>query len=150
MATSNPQAELKALQEQQAKQADAVRKLKADKAAKPQIDAAVEELNKIKALVEKKSKEVNPDKVEFPRDKLARVLTQRFFYIPSFEIYGGVAGLYDLGPPATAVKANLLNIWRQHFVLQENMLEVDCTSVTPHQVFKYDFKKKKKKRCTNQ
>ena len=34
------------------------------------------------------------------RHKLANALEQRLFYIPSFKIYGGVAGLYDYGPPA--------------------------------------------------
>jgi len=73
-------------------------------------------------------------KIDFPREKFMRLMTQRFFIAPSFEIYGGIAGLYDLGPPGTAIKANLLNLWRQHFVITENMLEVDCTSVTPEPV----------------
>jgi len=75
-----------------------------------------------------------PTKVEFPRAAFNRLMSQRFFINPSFEIYGGIAGLFDLGPPATAIKANLLNLWRQHFVITENMLEVDCTSVTPEPV----------------
>jgi len=71
---------------------------------------------------------------EFQKAAFNRMLTQRFFVTPSFEIYGGVAGLYDLGPPGTAIKANILSFWRQHFVLTENMLEVDCVSVTPEPV----------------
>ena len=43
----------------------------------------------------------------------------------------GVRGLYDYGPPGSAVKNNLVNCWRQHFVLEENMLEIESTSVTP-------------------
>lgn len=31
---------------------------------------------------------------------LDNTLTRRFFLAPSFEIYGGVAGLFDLGPNA--------------------------------------------------
>jgi hypothetical protein len=49
----------------------------------------------------------------------------------------GVAGLYDYGPVGCAVKANFISTWRQHFVLEESMLEVDCTSLTPHAVLKY-------------
>ena len=56
------------------------------------------------------------------------------FYIPSFKIYGGVAGLYDYGPPGCAVKSNLQAFWRQHFVLNEQMLEVECPAVTPEVV----------------
>ena len=46
------------------------------------------------------------------------------FVIPSFEIHGSVKGLFDLGPPACGLKANIIDIWRKHFVLNENMLEV--------------------------
>ena len=43
--------------------------------------------------------------------------------MPSFKIYGSVAGFYDYGPPGCAVKQNITQFWRQHFVLEENMLE---------------------------
>lgn len=58
------------------------------------------------------------------------------FFMPSFKIYGGVAGLYDYGPPGSALKANVTQLWRQHFVMQEGMLEVECPAVTPHAVLK--------------
>ncbi|KAI3942981.1 hypothetical protein MKW98_005493 [Papaver atlanticum] len=45
-------------------------------------------------------------------------------------------GLYGYGPPGCAVKSNVLAFWRQHFVLEENMLEVDCPCVTPEVVLK--------------
>ena len=65
------------------------------------------------------------------RTKMGGALEQRLFYIPSFKIYGGVAGFYDYGPPGCAVKSNLQAFWRQHFVLNEQMLEVECPAVTP-------------------
>ena len=46
------------------------------------------------------------------------------FVIPSFRIYGSCAGFYDYGPPGCAVKQNITQAWRQHFVLEEAMLEV--------------------------
>jgi glycyl-tRNA synthetase len=64
------------------------------------------------------------------------LLEGRLFYIPSFKIYGGVAGLYDYGPPGCAVKANVQQFWRQHFVLEESMLEVECPAVTPESVLR--------------
>ena len=70
------------------------------------------------------------------RGALEDLLTRRFFYISSFEIYGGVKGLYDFGPMGCAVKANLLAAWKRHFVLEEAMLEVECTAMTPHVVLK--------------
>jgi glycyl-tRNA synthetase len=48
------------------------------------------------------------------------------FYTPSFDIYGGVSGLYDYGPPGSALTNNIIDVWRKHFVLRENMLEGDA------------------------
>ncbi|KAL6869496.1 Glycine--tRNA ligase 1, mitochondrial [Amphichorda felina] len=73
-----------------------------------------------------------------PLDKaiLDAMLRRRMFYTPSFEIYGGVGGLYDFGPPGCGLLANITDLWRKHFVLEEDMLEVDCTALTPHEVLK--------------
>ena len=73
-----------------------------------------------------------------PLDKavLDAMLRRRMFYTPSFEIYGGVGGLYDFGPPGCGLLANITDLWRKHFVLEEDMLEVDCTVLTPHEVLK--------------
>ena len=49
----------------------------------------------------------------------------------------GVQGLYDFGPMGCALKANLLTFWRQFFILEEQMLEIECTMLTPEPVFKY-------------
>lgn len=47
------------------------------------------------------------------RQAVVNTLERRLFYVPSFKIYGGVAGLYDYGPPGCAVKSNVLSFWRQ-------------------------------------
>ena len=70
------------------------------------------------------------------RPTLDSLLKRRLFYTPSFEIYGGEKGLYDYGPPGCALQANVVNLWRKHFVLEEDMLEVDCTMLTPEPVLK--------------
>lgn len=72
----------------------------------------------------------------FSRDQLEQTLKRRFFFAPAFEIYGGVSGLYDYGPPGCAFQANVVDTWRKHFILEEDMLEVDCTMLTPHEVLK--------------
>ncbi|EGV66296.1 Glycine--tRNA ligase 1, mitochondrial [Yamadazyma tenuis] len=74
--------------------------------------------------------------IPFSRDALEQVLKRRFFFAPSFEIYGGVSGLYDYGPPGCALQANVVDTWRKHFILEEDMLEVDCSMLTPHEVLK--------------
>lgn len=70
------------------------------------------------------------------RPTLDSLLRRRMFYTPSFEAYGGVAGLYDYGPPGCSLQANIIDLWRKHFVLEEDMLELDCTALTPHDVLK--------------
>ncbi|WCJ26723.1 Glycine--tRNA ligase [Euphorbia peplus] len=127
-------------------QGNAVRALKAAKAAKAEIDSAIESLNSLKletTCIQKQLQAVvsgnTPDSSfskEAFRQAAVNTLERRLFYIPSFKIYRGVAGLYDYGPPGCAVKSNVLAFWRQHFVLEENMLEVDCPCVTPEVVLK--------------
>ena len=70
------------------------------------------------------------------RTQLDSLLRRRLFYTPAFEIYGGVSGLYDYGPPGCSLQANIIDTWRKHFVLEEDMLEVDCTMLTPHEILK--------------
>jgi glycyl-tRNA synthetase len=70
------------------------------------------------------------------RGVLDGLLRRRLFYTPSFEIYGGERGLYDYGPPGCSLQANIVDQWRKHFVLEEDMLEVDCTMLTPEAVLK--------------
>ena len=48
----------------------------------------------------------------------------------------GVAGLYDFGPMGCAMKTNLLQVWCNHFVLEDQMLEVDCSILTPEVILK--------------
>lgn len=100
-------------------QANAVRQLKASGASKSDIDAAVQSLNALK--LDKVSIEsqlqaalsgVSANRDAF-RQALVNTLERRLFYIPSFKIYGGVAGLYDYGPPGCAIKSNVLASWRQ-------------------------------------
>lgn len=74
--------------------------------------------------------------IDFNRENLESVLKRRFFYAPAFDLYGGVSGLYDYGPPGCSFQANIIDVWRKHFVLEEDMLEVDCSMLTPYDVLK--------------
>ncbi|KAJ1991956.1 Glycine--tRNA ligase 1, mitochondrial [Coemansia spiralis] len=75
-------------------------------------------------------------KLNIDRVALEQLLNKRFFYAPSFGIYENVAGLFDFGPTGNALQQNLISLWRQHFVIEEDMLEVDCSIMTPSQVLK--------------
>ena len=48
----------------------------------------------------------------------------------------GVTGLYDFGPVGCAMKSNLLQAWRNFFILEDQMLEVDTAIVTPEYVLR--------------
>lgn len=61
-------------------------------------------------------------------------MIRRMFVVPSFEIHGGVKGLYDFGPPGCGLKSNVVDLWKRHFVLTEGMLEMECTNLTPENV----------------
>jgi glycyl-tRNA synthetase len=67
--------------------------------------------------------EIQANTGEVFRQSVVNTLERRLFYIPSFKIYGGVAGLYDYGPPGCAVKSNVLSFWRQvHYQRLTNYL----------------------------
>lgn len=38
-----------------------------------------------------------------------------------------------MGPPGAALEANVLALWRKHFVVEDSMLEVRSCQLTPHQ-----------------
>jgi len=78
---------------------------------------------------------LNPPE-KFDRSKCEDLLKRRFFYAPSFEVYGGVAGLYDFGPLGCGMETNMMSIWRNHFVNEDQLLEVRCSQLTPMQVLK--------------
>lgn len=61
---------------------------------------------------------------------------RRGFLWPAYDIYGGVAGLYDYGPLGAAMKNNIEDHWRRLYVLGEGFLEISCPIVAPEQVFK--------------
>jgi glycyl-tRNA synthetase len=71
----------------------------------------------------------------FDKTRFEALLNRRFFYAPAFEIYGGVAGLYDYGPPGSSLQANIIAEWRKHFIVEDHMLEIDSTIMTPAPVF---------------
>ena len=68
------------------------------------------------------------------KPELDDLIKRRFFFRQAFEIYGGVGGFFTYGPPGAAVKQNLIALWRKHFVIEENLLEVDDTCIMPHDV----------------
>ncbi|TYZ59647.1 hypothetical protein PybrP1_003761 [[Pythium] brassicae (nom. inval.)] len=116
-----------------------VRELKQSGAAADAVKAAVDQLKVLKAQLEAEVAKQGPELDMLSKaDKKALddLLIRKMFVVPSFEIYGGIGGFYDFGPPACALKANLLRAWRRHFVFEDKLLEVECTNLMPEIVLK--------------
>lgn len=69
------------------------------------------------------------------KENLENLLKSRFFYTAAYEIYGGVKGLYDYGPPGCSVQANILQLWREWFILEDSMQQISTSALTPEVVF---------------
>jgi glycyl-tRNA synthetase len=136
MASADVEAKLEPLRAEVKAAGDLVRKLKAENGDKNDVAKAVFDLKALKKRLEDAEIEHAPKGAHFDRLKMEDLLKRRFFYDQSFAIYGGVAGLYDYGPMGCALKSNMIDVWRKHFILEESMLEVECSSLTPEPVLK--------------
>ncbi|MBR2255216.1 MAG: glycine--tRNA ligase [Candidatus Methanomethylophilaceae archaeon] len=61
---------------------------------------------------------------------------RRGFIWPSFELYGGVAGMYDYGPLGCALRNNIVDVWRSIYKGREGFVEIDSETVGPREIFK--------------
>ena len=69
-------------------------------------------------------------------EKIMDVSKRRGFIWPSFEPYGGAAGFYDFGPLGAPLKENILDMWRQHYIVKEGCYEIDSPTIFPESVLK--------------
>ncbi|KAF0852831.1 Glycine--tRNA ligase 1 [Andalucia godoyi] len=121
-------------------QARHVRSLKEAKTAKEALQPEILRLQQLKTALEAAiaAEAANAPKnvLADQRRSLEDLLKRRFVVGQAFEIYGGVAGLFDYGPPGAAMKDALISLWRQHFILEEGLLEIECTCLTPDPVLR--------------
>ena len=103
---------------------------KSGTASAQEIADGVTILLNLRGLLSEMQKTSEPIEV-FNRKSFDELILRKMYVVPSFEIHDGPAGLFDYGPPACALKSNVLALWRQHFALEENMLEMECTNLTP-------------------
>ena len=135
MATTDEIVDLDALRAAVARQGAKVREIK--KSGGNDLADALDKLKALKIDLAEAAKSIGSDigeTLDVDRGALEMVLLRRMFVVPSFEIYGGVRGFYDFGPPGCALKTNLIALWKQHFVLEEKMQEIECTNLMPHPV----------------
>jgi len=74
--------------------------------------------------------------IQMDPQEVLSLCKRRGFVWPSYDIYGGLAGLYDYGPLGSALKSNIENHWRKLYVLGEGFHEISCPIVAPEPVFK--------------
>ena len=62
---------------------------------------------------------------------------RRGFFWQSYEIYGGVAGFYDLGPLGVRLKNKIVELWRYYFIQrhQDIVVEVETPVIGPARVY---------------
>ena len=101
---SKLQDELDALNAKITKHGAEVRQLKKDGAAAEKIGEAVKALQALKLEASELSEKLKGDEPEFNRKSFDDLIIRKMFVVPSFEIHGGVKGLFDLGPPACGLK----------------------------------------------
>ena len=126
MATIDEIVDLDALRAAVARQGAKVREIK--KSGGNDLADALDKLKALKIDLAEAAKSIGSDigeTLDVDRGALEMVLLRRMFVVPSFEIYGGVRGFYDFGPPGCALKTNLIALWKQHFVLEEKMQEIE-------------------------
>ncbi|MHA1615898.1 MAG: glycine--tRNA ligase [Candidatus Njordarchaeales archaeon] len=68
-------------------------------------------------------------------EKIFEIATRRGFFIPTAEIYGGLAGAFDYGPIGTLMKRKIERLWREIFIVDEdNVWEIDGNVILPERV----------------
>lgn len=98
--------DLDALRAQIAKKGGDVRQLKKDGAPKEDIMKEVAALKELRAQLEALAVDGGAEKWKIDIAALEDLLKRRMFICPAFEIYRGVAGLYDFGPPGCGLKVS--------------------------------------------
>lgn len=69
-------------------------------------------------------------------DEIVELARRRGFFWQSYEIYGGVAGLVDLGPLGVVLKKNIERKWHEWFILkhQDFIVEIESPVLMPRAV----------------
>jgi glycyl-tRNA synthetase len=101
------QDELDAMNAQITKQGSTVRQLKKEGATADVIEEAVNALQALKINATELAEKLQGNEPEFNRKAFDDLIIRKMFVVPSFEIHGGVKGLFDLGPPACGLKVRI-------------------------------------------
>jgi len=68
-------------------------------------------------------------------EEVVELAKRRGYLYPSFEIYGGASGFYDYGPLGASLKNNVIDSWRDMYVVGHGYEEIETTTVGKEDVF---------------
>ncbi|WP_423792642.1 glycine--tRNA ligase [Methanocaldococcus indicus] len=69
-------------------------------------------------------------------EKVIDLAKRRGYLWPSFEIYGGIAGFYDYGPLGCLLKNNIIEKFRELYIIKEGFYEIESPTIMPYEVLK--------------
>ena len=69
------------------------------------------------------------------REEVVELAKRRGYLYPSFEIYGGASGFWDYGPLGTSLKNEVVDSWREMYVVRHGYEEIDATTVGKEDVY---------------
>ncbi|HDD71664.1 MAG TPA: glycine--tRNA ligase, partial [Candidatus Aenigmarchaeota archaeon] len=68
-------------------------------------------------------------------EKIISIAKRRGFVWPSSEIYGGLSGFFDYGPLGFLLKTKIENFWREFFLKEDNIFEIQTCTIMPEKVW---------------
>ncbi|MDO8870085.1 MAG: glycine--tRNA ligase [Methanobacteriaceae archaeon] len=69
-------------------------------------------------------------------ENVMNVAKKRGFLWSSFEIYSGVSGFVDYGPLGAVLKNNVMQKWRDFYVVGEGFYEIESPTIMPEEALK--------------
>jgi glycyl-tRNA synthetase len=99
----------------------------------PELDVKrdIDEVQPRKKVLGDMELEMKLIEASFDTAKMKDLLIRHFFFDNSFTDYNCFTGQLDFGPMGCVLKNNVLEAWKKFFVLQEQMLKVECSIFTP-------------------
>lgn len=70
------------------------------------------------------------------QDKLKLSLQENQYIIPSYDHYGRLAGFHDYGALGLKIKNKIINIWRDMFLWEDEIDEIETPTIMPYDVLK--------------
>ncbi len=69
-------------------------------------------------------------------NNVMNIAKKRGFLWSSFEIYSGSAGFFDYGPLGAILKNNIIEKWRNYYVIKEGFYEIESPTIMPEEALK--------------